>query len=300
MRNRWGGGVPGVALLDCWEIGPGFRDSCRFLEYMGRGAVRGERPFLFKGLKYRLKTMNLGMLSFAAVVVLSAGGVMPGHAEIRKQERRSLIDSEPDVVYTEEFTDKKIELLAIESGTVYATKKGGRKLGVLKLNSKAKLIGFTERAYKIQGEATHASISGWVSPKALASKDKDFVENLKKVYERQLEVRELIANHEVAIGMSMGEVGAALGKPTKTKVRRTAKGQSGSWEFIEYEEVDHFQTVRDPYSGNIFRQKTHTTKEELNKLVVEFENDVVTAIEETENNEGGGVKVVVPPLFVFW
>jgi superfamily II DNA helicase RecQ len=42
------------------------------------------------------------------------------------------------------------------------------------------------------------------------------------------------------------------------------------------------------------------TKEELNKLVVEFESDVVTAIEETENNEGGVVKIVVPPLVLGW
>lgn len=261
----------------------------------------GAQPSEGKGLSILggsfifIAIMNPRVLSLLTVVVISVGWAMSGHAE-----RKSLIDSEPDVVYTEEFTDKKIELLAVASGTVYATKKGGRKLGVLKLNSKAKLIGFTEKAYKIQGQATHAQISGWVSPKALASKDKDFVENLKMVYERQLEVRALIAEHEVAIGMSMDEVAAAMGKPTKTKTRRTAKGQSGSWEFIEFEEVDHFQTVRDPYSGNIFRQRTHTTQEELNKLVVEFESDVVTAIEETENNEGGVVKIVVPPLVLGW
>lgn len=234
------------------------------------------------------------------VVAVSAGILVPAEAQARKSDRKSLLDSEPDVVYTEEFTDKKIELLAIEAGVVYATKKGGRKLGVLKKNTKATLVGFTERAYKIQGQATHAGVSGWVSPKVLASKDKDFVENLKKVYERQIEVRELIANHEVAIGMTMEEVSAAMGKPTKTTVRRTAKGQSGKWEFIEYEEVGHYQTVRDPNTGNIYRQLSHTTKEELSKLVVEFENDVVTALEESENNEADSVKIVVPPLVFGW
>lgn len=244
--------------------------------------------------------MNMNLLVRSTAFLLCIGWVLPLQAQIKKYERKSLIDSEPDVVYTEEFTENKIELLAIDSGVVYATKKGGRKLGILKKNSKAMLVGFTDKAYKIRGEATHSTISGWVSPKALASKDKDFVENLKKVYERQLEVRELIANHEVAIGMSMDEVAAAMGKPTKTKVRRTAKGQSGSWEFIEYEEVDHYQTLRDPYTGQIYRRRTHTTKEELSKLVVEFENDVVTAIEEEENNGGGQVRIVVPPLVVGW
>lgn len=244
--------------------------------------------------------MNVKIWFLTMAAAVSVGMVSPVDAEMRKGERKSLLDSEPDVVYTEEFTDKKIELLAIVPGVVYATKKGGRKLGVLKKNTKATLVGFTDRAYKIQGQATHAGVSGWVSPQVLASKDKDFVDNLKKVYERQLEVRELIANHDVAIGMTMEEVSAAMGKPTKTTVRRTAKGQSGKWEFIEYEEIGHYQMVRDPNTGNIYRQLTHTTKEELNKLVVEFENDVVTAMEESENNEGDAVKIVVPPLVFGW
>jgi hypothetical protein len=229
------------------------------------------------------------------VGVVAAASVLPAAAD-----RKSLLDSEPDVVYTEEFTDKDIELLAVKPGVVYATKKGGRKLGVLKTNTKAKLVGFTERAYKIEGQASHGGVSGWVAPTALASKDKDFIENLKKVYTRQVEVRELIANHEVAIGMSMEEVGAAMGRPTKTKVRQTAKGKSGKWEFIEFEEIGHYQLVRDPQTGQVFRRLTHTTKEELSKLVVEFEDDVVTALEESENNEGDAVKIIVPPLVFGW
>jgi len=216
------------------------------------------------------------------------------------REKSSLLNSDPDVVYTEEFTDKKIELLVLKPATVYATKKGGRKLGVLKVDTKVTLIGLTGKAYKIRGTATHGGVSGWVSPKALGSKDRDFVENFKKVYERQKVVRDLIARHEVAIGMSVEEVGASLGKPTKTKVRQTIKGKTGVWEFIQYEEQDHYQTVRDPLTGRVFRQYSHTTKEELGKIVLEFEGEVVTAIEETENNEGGKVKIVAPPLVFGW
>ena len=216
------------------------------------------------------------------------------------REKSSLLNSDPDVVYTEEFTDKKIELLVLKPATVYATKKGGRKLGVLKVDTKVTLIGLTGKAYKIRGTATHGGVSGWVSPKALGSKDRDFVENFKKVYERQKVVRDLIARHEVAIGMSVEEVSAALGKPTKTKVRQTIKGKTGVWEFIQYEEQDHYQTVRDPLTGRVFRQYSHTTKEELGKIVLEFEGEVVTAIEETENNEGGKVKIVAPPLVFGW
>ncbi len=215
---------------------------------------------------------------------------------------RSLLDDDPEVVYVREFTDQDIELLVPQATSIYFTRQGnnGRKLGILKPNSKVALLGFTEKAFKVRGQATHGPVSGWVSPKALASKDKDFIENFKKVYARQKLVRDLIANNEVAIGMSIEEVRAALGKPTKTKVRQTAKGKTAKWEFIQYEEKDHYTYVRDPLTGQSFRQFSHTTLEEIGKLVVEFENEVVTALEESENNAGGEVKVIVPPIVFGW
>ena len=240
--------------------------------------------------------MKVKISSFLALI-LALSIALPAGADNRKS---SLLNNDPDVVYVEEFTDKKIEFLVLKPGVVYSTKKGGRKLGVLKTNTKVSFLGMTEKAYKVRGTATHGGVSGWVSPKALGSKDKDFVENLKKVYERQKVVRELIAKHEVAIGMTIDEVTAALGKPTKTKVRQTAKGKTGVWEFITYEEQDHYQFVRDPVTGAVYRRYSHTTKEELGKVVVEFENEVVTAIEETENNDGRKVRIVNPPVLIAW
>lgn len=243
--------------------------------------------------------MRIRKWAWSVPVVLAIAGSSV-RAELGRPTGGSRIDSDPEVVYVEEFSEESIELLAIKAGGVYATKKGQRKLGNLKVDSRVKLVGFTEKAYKVRGEATHSGISGWVSPKVLASKDKDFVENLQRVYKRQMEVRGLIADGDVAIGMNLGEVAASLGEPTKTKVRQTARGQSGQWEFIVYEEQKHYQLVRDPVTGALYNQYTHTTLEETSKLVVEFENDVVTAIEESENKGGGRVRVVAPPIIFAW
>ena len=108
------------------------------------------------------------------------------------------------------------------------------------------------------------------------------------------------ARHEIAIGLSVEEVSAALGRPTKTKVRQTVKGKTGVWEFIQYEKQDHYQTLRDPLTGGFYRRYSHTTREEIGKIVIEFENEVVTAIEESENNGDGKVKIVTPPLIFAW
>ncbi len=233
-------------------------------------------------------------------LVVSLFFVMPGTLTARKAGD-SLLDADPEVVYVREFTDRDIELLVVKPAPVLSTRTGGRKLGVLKVDTEVELIGFTDEVYKVRGTARHGGVSGWVSPKNLASKDKDFVANLKKVYERQKKVRELIANNEVAIGMSLDEVARSVGKPTKTKVRQTKTGDSGSWEFVDYEEQDHYRYVQDPQTGRVFRQFSHTTREERGKLMVEFEDGVVTAIEESENRSGTGqVKIVVPPIVFGW
>ena len=179
--------------------------------------------------------LSLPLLGF----LLSTSGLDAADSRAKS----SLLNSDPDVVYAEEFTEKEIEFLVVKPATVFATKKGGRKLGVLKADSKVTFIGMTEKAYKVRGTATHGKVLGWVSPRFLGSKDKDFVENLKKVYERQKVIRELVAKHEVAIGMSIEEVSASLGKPTKTKVRQTVKGRTGVWEFGEHIE-EHCVAIR--------------------------------------------------------
>jgi len=43
------------------------------------------------------------------------------------------------------------------------------------------------------------------------------------------------------------------------------------------------------------------TQEEKGRTVVEFENDLVSAIEQSENRGGGGnVRIIVPPVVFGW
>jgi hypothetical protein len=208
---------------------------------------------------------------------------------------------EEDVVYVEEFSPDSIKLKVEKPGIVFATNKGGRNRGILKTGTSVELISFTDRAYFVRGKREdNVGVSGWVTPKAFSAKDPKFVDKLKQVHTRQLLVRELIANQEVALGMTTDEVAQIYPKPTKTKVRRNAKGQTQVWEMIEYEEKNHYAMVRDPLTGAFFRQLTHTTNEEVAKVVVEFENGFVTAIEESENNGPGKPTIVAAPVVFAW
>ena len=226
--------------------------------------------------------------------------LFPAAAQTKRAERRTLIDRDPDVIHLAEHVKAPIELRVIKDASVFSDKNGKTKLGVLVADQTVTLEAMTAKAYRVRGKGEKHGIAGWVGPSAFASKDPEFVENLKKLHGRQLEVQKLIEEKQVAIGMTTEEVEKARGAPAKTQVKKTGKGQTGRWEYVEYEQVSHFNYVRDPISGQVFRQLSHVTTEEKNKTVVEFENGVVTALEETEQSSGTPVKIIVPPLVFGW
>lgn len=223
----------------------------------------------------------------------------PVEAQIKRQERKSLLDSDPTVVYLDQTLKKPIELKVIKEASVFSDKEGRQRLGTLKADQIVRVEAITDKIYRVRGEGTRNGISGWVAPWAFSSTDPEFVANLKLLYERQIQVQELVANHQVAVGMTLDEVSLSLGKPTKTSLRKTATGQSGRWEFIEYDQVKNYVTEIDS-QGNAYRRLASITQVEKGKTAVEFVDDVVSAIEESEDHQGGNVKIIVPPLIFRW
>ena len=215
--------------------------------------------------------------------------------------RKSLLNNDPDVVYLEEQVDHKLYLTVTKPANIYSAKNGGRKLGTFPANTKVELLAIGgENAYRVKGKAKHNKVSGWVSPKLLTSTDKNFIANLKSFYERALIVQDLIANHDVAIGMTLDEVRKSLGEPTKTEVKQTRKGESGQWEYIVSIEEKHYRTVVDPRSGQTYRQLSHITTEEKERTILEFEDSVVTSVTRKKNNGPGKVRIIPVPLIFGW
>ena len=234
------------------------------------------------------------------LALIAALLVTPLAAETKRAERKSLLDSDPEVVYLEQTLKKPIELKVIKEAPVFSDKEGQHRLGTLKADQTVRLEAITEKIYRVRGQGTRDGISGWVAPWAFSSPDPEFVANFKLLYQRQIQVQALIAAKNVAVGMTMDEVTLVKGKPTKTSVRKTGTGESGRWEFIDYEQIKHYTTTVDPQTGAAYRQLAYVTQEEKSKTAVEFENDVVTAIEESEDHQGGNVRVIVPPLLFRW
>ncbi|NWK57459.1 hypothetical protein HW115_17715 [Verrucomicrobiaceae bacterium N1E253] len=244
-----------------------------------------------------MKRATLHRLLSAIAVLASLALASPSFAAPRK----SLLDNDPEVVYINEHLDRTIHLMVAQPAAAYSSKNGGRKLGTFPANTKVELLAIGgENAYRVKGKTKNSTVSGWVSPKLLASKDKNFIANLKQLYKRQMTVKELIENQDVAIGMTLDEVKLSLGEPTKTEVKQTRKGSSGKWEYIITEEEKHYQTIRDPRTGRTYRQVTHITTEERERTTLEFEDDVVTSVTRKRDNGPGKVRIIPVPIVWGW
>jgi hypothetical protein len=234
-------------------------------------------------------------LALAAVCLLNTVS-----AQIKRTERKSLLQNDPDVVYLDRYLDKPVELKVIKDAPIFSDREGKIRLGTLVADQTVPVEAITDKIYRVRGRGTRDGVAGWVAPWAFSSKDPEFVARLKEFYKRQIEVQKLIDAKQIAVGMTMQEVEMALGKPGKTNLRRTEKGQSGRWEYVDYEEVKHYITRIDPTTGQAYRQFSHVTQIEKGRTNVDFENDVVTAIEESEDRQGGNVRIIVPPLIFGW
>jgi hypothetical protein len=239
--------------------------------------------------------MKPGLFTLIAAML-----VLPMQAQTKRAGRKSLLDTDPSVVYMEQALKKPVELKVIKEAPVFSDKEGKQRLGTLKADQTVRLEAITDKIYRVRGQGTREGISGWVAPWAFSSTDPEFVANLKQLYQRQIQVQALIDNKQVAAGMTLDEVALAKGKPTKTSLRKTATGQSGRWEFIEYEEIKNYVTEIDRVTGQAYRRLVSVTQEEKCKTAVEFENDTVTAVEESEDRKGGNVRIIVPPVIFHW
>lgn len=225
---------------------------------------------------------------------------LPVHAQLKSRASKSLLDLEPGVVYLDQTLKKPIKLTVIKEAPVFSDKDGRNRLGTLKAGQVIPLVAMTEAVYRVRGQGTRDGISGWVAPWAFSSSDPDFVANLKKLFQRQILVQNLIAEKRIALGMTLEELSLSRGKPTKTSSRKTADGESVRWEFIEYEDVKNYVTEVDRSTGITYRRLVSVTRTEKSKTAVDFENNLITAIEESEDHQGNNTRIIVPPLVFSW
>jgi hypothetical protein len=211
----------------------------------------------------------------------------------------SQLADEPGTITIEGLLPKPVAVKIPKEVTVYYNADLQRPLGTMAAGTIVTLVALGETAYRVRGRARHGDVAGWLKPADVIHPDPNLHTNLKKVYDRQVQVRDLIANNEVALGMTQDEVRQSLGKPTRTSSKLTAAGRDDTLEYAVFERVPQTVTGRDAL-GRIVQSIVYV-KVETGTLSIHFKNNIVETIEEKKGSPlgNGGVKIVVPPVFVW-
>ena len=240
--------------------------------------------------------------SFLFLPALQAQLRRPGIVTIEKEDRTtSRLVKEEGAIYLEGMVVNDVVVRVSTSAHAYSTLSADRWLGNVTPNQNAVLLAVSEKAYRIRAKAKQGQIAGWVSKGAIEGLPEDFEANLQAFYDRYVVVRELIDNHQVALGMTLDEVVASIGPPDKRASKVTQEGRTDTLEFIAYERVPRTGVSYDSF-GVPFNTTTYIDVES-GRVTIELENDTVTTIEESEGvdlaQNGGAFVVVPPPVFLF-
>ncbi|MGB8352613.1 MAG: hypothetical protein WCD79_01865 [Chthoniobacteraceae bacterium] len=207
---------------------------------------------------------------------------------------------EPGVIYLEDLLPKPVKIDVVQEAPIYFDLDFGRYLGVLKKGQLVELQALTDTAFRVKGQAQQGQVAGWVEPKYLGALKPDFIANLKRASQRQQEVKALIAKKEAAINMTPEEVIASLGKAGKTSSRLDAAGRHDVWDYIRYETVPQQTSGYDRF-GNLVTNTIYV-KVPAGKLSIIFDNNLVTALEQSDDNQAaknGQTKIVATPIEVY-
>ena len=208
----------------------------------------------------------------------------------------SALPREVGAIYFEDLAIKPVKLAVTGEAAVYSQITNGIYLGILRRGSVAEVVAISDTAVRVRGTAQQGGVVGWVSAAGLTPMKADFIESVKKNAQRKAEVDALISKGEVALNMTHEEVTAALGKPQKKNSKLDAKGRQEVWEFIRYTRIPQ-ETVGRDSQGRLVTSVVYV-KVPAGKLAVTFENNLVTALDQTEGTPEvpAGVQLVPAPI----
>lgn len=229
----------------------------------------------------------------------------------------SPIIREPGAIYLSDFGLKPLRIRILRPASCYFDVGMARYAGTLRFPQIVQVEALMETVCRIRGNAQQGGVAAWISYNELEPLPEGLLANLKKSEERRKLVDALIAKKEVAIGMTIDEVGRSLGRPQKTTNRADKEGTQQIWEFIKYELVP--QTTYAPgfsqtiipnpgkqggvivQGGSGYVANTIYVKVPVGTLKVSFNDGLVEALDQTEGTTAGGqVSIVTPPINVYW
>lgn len=233
-----------------------------------------------------LVAVFLAGVGFASVVLAQ----VPGSG--------SSLPVEEGAIAVEDLFEKPLELEVLKPAPIFLQLDARRQIGTLLADQKVTLVAVSDRAYRVRGKAQHGPVVGWVGTAFLKEPQPDFYARMKEFAARQEAVQELIENREVALGMTVDEAIASLGRPDERTSKVDANITKESLSYVTYSREPRTIQRRDVY-GRIFFSIVYV-KVETGRRTVHFEDGVLTSIEESEKRpDVGRLKIVPAPIIIF-
>ncbi len=227
---------------------------------------------------------------------------------------------EAGAIYLSDFDQKPLRLKVLRPAPCYFDIGMTRYAGTLRFPQTVQVEAFADNGCRIRGNAQQGGVAAWIPYNELEPLPEGLLSNLKKSEERRRVVDALIARNEVAIGMTIEEVGRSLGKPQKITNRADQRGTRQIWEYIKYTLVP--QTTYTPgygqriikypgtpkkpqtviVQGGGYYPNTIYVKVPVGTLTVSFRDGIVDALDQSEGTLAGAgqVSIVAPPVNVYW
>lgn len=213
---------------------------------------------------------------------------------IRSRESR-----EAGTIYLKDFTDAEVKVAITRPVGIYTTLSGATWLGNLLPPQRATLLAVSDKAFLVRGRASQGQVAGWVGKYAVEGISDELIDALEKLQARQVIVDELISKRQVALGMTIEEVGASIGSPDQRQSKTGPGGRIDIYDYLTYDRIPQTTTGYDPFGCPV--QTTVWIKVETGRMTVTFEDGVVSGIEESEGSDFAAEsgRIVPPPVFLY-
>jgi len=220
---------------------------------------------------------------------------------------------DPNTIYLSDFGEKMRASLT-QPTNCWMDQEMTRPGGTLKFPQSLEIIALgPNNMLRIRGTAQQGGVAAWIPLSSVTGLPLDFAQNLAKAEARRIQVENLIAQNEVAIAMTKAEVERSLGRPQKKRKQASSNNVSETWEYIRYKLIPQtiyqggtgFPLCQAGPQGALFsypsgwNSTTVYLKIPDGSLKIEFQNELVSSLDQTEGEPTPGrIKIVVPAIEV--
>lgn len=199
-----------------------------------------------------------------------------------------------DVLYLDELSQSPLQLKTLQRAPITFSRDPRSVIAYLVHGQTVTVLGLGEGMYYVSAQIVTGPARGWVAEAALEAPPADLLETLRKRHERLVAHRELIARHEVALGMTPAEVKVSLGKPERRTRLRTTEGEAEHWMYVTYRYLPYYTNSYD--EKGVLRQSVYYRRVPAGHRVISFRGGEVVATTGEENRGERAPEAVVVPV----